>query len=171
LLHLSNKVSNARTKFYVTSSITDTVKWKAVDKFRAKFNQKTAREAPKGPVHTQTMSYCENEIRPLLDLLKNQDTSPAIKKSLKRFLIISLISTFEFYFKHMASNYVDSNNVDLTKLFRDEICFKLSDLDSILKDNIITKGNILISSVKFSDLHQINSFISNLLEIDLFKYL
>lgn len=71
----------------------------------------------------------------------------------------------------MASNYVNSNKVDLTKLFRDEICFKLSDLDAMLKDNIITKGNILISSVKFSDLHQINSFISNLLEIDLFKYL
>ena len=96
------------------------------------------------------MSYCENEIRPLLDLLKYQDKSSAIKKSLKRFLIISLISTFEFYFKHMASNYVDSNRIDLTKLFRDEICFKLSDLDAMLKDNIITKGNILISSVKFS---------------------
>ena len=41
----------------------------------------------------------------------------------------------------------------------------------MLKDNIITKGNILISSVRFSDLHQINGFISKLLEIDLFKYL
>jgi HEPN superfamily RiboL-PSP-like protein len=142
-----------------------------VNKIHPKFNQKTAREAPKGPVYKQTMRYCEEEIRPLLDLLKNQDTSPAIKMSLKRFLIISLISTFEFYFKYMTSNYVDSNNADLTKLFSDEICFKLSDLDAILKDNSITKGNILISSVKFSDLHQIINFISNLLEIDLFKYL
>lgn len=66
--------------------------------------------------------------------------------------------------------YVDSSNVELTKLFKDEICFKLSDLDAILKDKIITKGNIIISSVKFSDLQQINGFISNLLEIDLFKY-
>ena len=142
-----------------------------MNKIHPKFNQKTAREAPKGPVYKQTVRYCEDEIRPLLDLLKNQDTSQAIKMSLKRFLIISLISTFEFYFKYMASNYVDSNNVDLTNLFSDEICFKLSDLDATLKDNIITKGNILLSSVKFSDLHQINSFISNLLEIDLFKYL
>ena len=137
----------------------------------AKFNPERAREAPKGPVIRHTMNYCENEIRPLLDLLNNGDTPPAIKKSLKRFLVISLISTLEFYFKNMASKYVDSNNVDLTKLFRDEICFKLSDLDTILKDKIITKGNILISSVKFSDLHQINNFISKLLEIDLFKYL
>jgi len=141
------------------------------NKIQPKFNQERAREAPKGPVHRQTMSYCENEIRPLLDLLNNGDTPSAIKKSLKRFLVISLISTFEFYFKNMASKYVDSNNVDLTQLFKDEICFKLSDLDIILKDNIITKGNILISSVKFSDLHQINNFISKLLEIDLFKYL
>ena len=142
-----------------------------MNKIQPKFNQERAREAPKGPVHMRTMSYCENEIRPLLDLLNNGDTPSAIKMSLKRFLVISLISTFEVYFKNMASKYVDSNNVDLTKLFRDEICFKLSDFDVILKDKIITKGNILISSVKFSDLHQINNFISNLLEIDLFKYL
>jgi hypothetical protein len=142
-----------------------------VNKIRPKFNQQRAREAPKGPVHRQTMSYCENEIRPLLELLKNRDTPPAIKKSLKRFLVISLMSTFEFYFKNMASKYVDDNNIDLTQLFSDEICFKLSDLDTILKDKIITKGNILISSVKFNDLHQINNFISKLLEIDLFKYL
>jgi hypothetical protein len=142
-----------------------------VNKIQPKFNQERAREAPKGPVHRQTMSYCENEIRQLLDLLNNRDTPPVIKKSLKRFLVISLISTFEFYFKNMASKYVDSNNVDLTQLFRDEICIKLSDLDIILKDNMITKGNILISSVKFSDLHQINNFISKLLEIDLFEYL
>lgn len=142
-----------------------------MNKIQPKFNQERAREAPKGPVHRQTMSYCENEIRQLLDLLNNRDTPPVIKKSLKRFLVISLISTFEFYFKNMASKYVDSNNVDLTQLFRDEICIKLSDLDIILKDNMITKGNILISSVKFSDLHQINNFISKLLEIDLFEYL
>lgn len=142
-----------------------------MNKIQPKFNQERAREAPKGPVHRQIMSYCENEIRPLLDLLNNRNTPLAIKNSLKRFLVISLISTFEFYFKNMASKYVDSNNVDLTQLFKDEICFKLSDLDIILKDNIITKGNILISSVKFSDLHQINNFISKLLEIDLFKYL
>ena len=120
-----------------------------MNKIQPKFNQERAREAPKGPVHRQTMSYCENEIRPLLDLLNNRNTPLAIKNSLKRFLVISLISTFEFYFKNMASKYVDSNNVDLTQLFKDEICFKLSDLDIILKDNIITKGNILISSVKF----------------------
>ena len=61
--------------------------------------------------------------------------------------------------------------MDLTKLFKDEICFKLDDLDRILKCNVITKENILISSVKFTDLHQINKFISKLLEVDLFKYL
>jgi hypothetical protein len=141
------------------------------NKIKPKFNQERAREAPKGPVHIQTVSYCEDEIRPLLDLLNNRNTPSVIKKSLKRFLIISLISTFEFYFKNMASKYVDSNNVDLTLLFKDEICFKLSDLDTILKNNMITKGNILISSVKFTDLHQVNKFISKLLEIDLFKYL
>jgi hypothetical protein len=77
--------------------------------------------------------------------------------------VISLIPTFEFYFKNIASKYVDSNDVDFT-LFRDEICFKLSELDAILKDNMITKGNILISSIKFNDPQQMINFASILLE-------
>jgi hypothetical protein len=143
-----------------------------VDKFRPTINIKKARGAqPKGPIYRQTISYCENEIRPLLELLHNKGTSPIIVKSLRRFLIISLISTFEFYFKNMARMYVDSNNVDLTKLFRNEICFKLSELDSMLKDNIITKGNIVISSINFDDLNRIVDFFSKLLDIKFFKYI
>jgi hypothetical protein len=141
------------------------------DRIQPRFNLERARESPKGPVHIQTMGYCEKEIRPLLDLLNNRDTPQVIKNSLKKFLVISLVSIFKFYFKNMASKYVDNNNIDLTKLFKDEICFNLSDLDTVLKGDIVTKGNILISSVKFTDLHQINKFISKLLDIDLFKYL
>jgi hypothetical protein len=111
------------------------------------------------------------EMRPLLDLMHERNTSPLIVKSLKRFLIISLVSTFEFYFKNMARMYVDSNNVDLTKLFKDEICFKLSDLDSILRDKVITKGNIVISSVNFDDIGRIINFFSKLLDINFFRYI
>jgi hypothetical protein len=142
-----------------------------VNKIQPKLDQQRAREGPKGQVYIQVMSYCENEVRPLLDLLNNRNTSPTIKRSLKRFLVIDLITVFEFYFKNMASKYVDNNSVDLTLSFRDEICFKLSELDTLLKDNIITKGNILLSSVKFNDPKQIISFISILLQIDTFKYL
>lgn len=112
-----------------------------MNKIQPKFNQERAREAPKGPVHRQIMSYCENEIRPLLELLNNRNTPLAIKNSLKRFLVISLISTFEFYFKNMASKYVDSNNVDLTQLFKDEICFKLSDLEIDLFKYLYTENS------------------------------
>lgn len=145
-----------------------------MNKFQPTINQARARDAgnrPKGLVYRQTMNYCENEIRPLLNLLHDESTPPIVKKSLRRFLIISLVSTFEFYFKNMARMYVDNNNVDLTRLFKDEICFKLSDLESMVRDKIITKGNIIISSVNFNDLNRIKNFCSKLLDINLFNYI
>jgi hypothetical protein len=54
-----------------------------------------------------------------------------IKKSLKKFPVISLISTFELYFKNMASKYVDSNNVDLTLLFKDDSEFDSNSSDIV----------------------------------------
>lgn len=104
-------------------------------------------------------------------MLYDKTTPEIIKKSLRKFIIISLVATFEFYFKNMARYYVDKNMVDLTRLFKDEICFKLSDLDAMLQDNLLTRGNIVISSVNFDDLNQINTFVSKLLDINLFKYL
>jgi hypothetical protein len=137
-----------------------------VNKFRPTINKDRARNAqPKGHVYIQTIGYCETEIRPLLDLLHDKNTPPRIVKSLKRFLIISLVSTFEFYFKNMARMYVDSNNVDLTKLFKDEICFKLSDLDSMLRDKVITKGNIVISSVILMTWAGLSIFFPNYLTL------
>jgi hypothetical protein len=51
------------------------------DKIQPRFNLKRVRESPNGPVRRQTMSYCENEIRPLLDLLNNEGKPQVIKKS------------------------------------------------------------------------------------------
>jgi hypothetical protein len=145
-----------------------------MNKLNPKINQKKARSSAtskKGPHLGAAMDYCENEISPILQLLHGKETPEIIKKSFKRFLIISLVSAFEFYFKNMAAYYVDKNSVDLTRLFKNELCFKLSDLDSMLKGNLLTRGNIVNSSVNFDDLNQINSFVSKLLNINFFKYL
>lgn len=143
-----------------------------MNKFHPNINQKKARGSQgKGLIYRDTINYCENEVRPILELLHNKNTSEAIKNSLRKFLIISLVSTFEFYFKSMTRYYVDKNAVDLTKLFKDELCFKLSELDELLKDNLLTRGNIVVSSIHFDDLNQINNFVSRLLDINLFKYL
>lgn len=125
----------------------------------------------KGTVLGEIMTFCNNDIRPILDMVHDKKTSEVIKKSLKKFLIISLVSTMEFYFKNMTSYYVNKNNVDLTKLFKNELCIKLSDLDLLVKNNFLTRGNIVSSSVSFYDLGQINTFVSNLLDIDFFTYL
>jgi hypothetical protein len=104
-------------------------------------------------------------------MVYEKNTPEIIRKSLKRFLVISLVSTMEFYFKNMTSNYVDKNKVDLTKLFKNELRIKLSDLDQMVQNDLLTRGSIVSSSVNFHDLGQINSFISNLLDIDFFTYL
>lgn len=41
-----------------------------MNKIQPKFNQERAREAPKGPVHRQTMSYCENEDKAIARFIK-----------------------------------------------------------------------------------------------------
>lgn len=117
------------------------------------------------------MDFCEYEIHPMLELLHKKETPEIIKKSLKKFLVISFASNLEFYFKNMKAQYVDKYTIDLTRLFKNELCFKLSDLDSMLKGNLLTRGNIVISSVNFGDLNQINIFVSKLLDINFFKYL
>lgn len=62
------------------------------------------------------------------------------------------MSTFEFYFKNKVKQYVNKNSVDLTKLFKDELTIKLSDLDPVVNDNLLTKGNVVASTVHFDDL-------------------
>ena len=62
------------------------------------------------------------------------------------------MSTFEFYFKNKVKQGVNKNSVDLTKLFKDELTIKLSDLDPVVNDNLLTKGNVVASTVHFDDL-------------------
>jgi len=73
-----------------------------MNKLNPIINQKKARSSAtsrKGPYFGKAMDYCEYEIRPVLELLHEKETPEIIKKSLRRFLIVSLVSTFEFYFR------------------------------------------------------------------------
>ncbi len=130
-----------------------------MNKLHANFNQKKVSSSArgsgtneKGTIYRTTSGYCETETRPLLGLLHSINSPENIRKSLGTFLIISLVSTFEFYFKNKVKQYVNKNSVDLTKLFKDELTIKLSDLDPVVNDNLLTKGNVVASTVHFDDL-------------------
>ena len=117
------------------------------------------------------MQLCNHEIRTTVYSLRDETIDYQIKNQLKKYLIVELVSVFEYYFKNMTAYYVDHNKVDLSILFEDTITFKLSELDSMLADSASTRGDIIVSSLKFGDLDEVNSIVSKLLDIDLFEYL
>jgi hypothetical protein len=117
------------------------------------------------------MQLCNHEIRKTVYSLRDETIDYQIKNQLKKYLIVELVSVFEYYFKNMTAYFVDHNKVDLSILFEDTITFKLSELDSMLADTASTRGDIIVSSLKFGDLDEVNSIVSKLLDIDLFEYL
>ena len=142
---------------------------------RAKSRTIFASKSKKNPIHNHIMEFCNDEIKPAVYTLSSRATPQLdyrIRIRLKKILIIELVSVFEHYFKNMTAYYVDKNKVDLSILFEDDrITFKLSELDSILHDTARTKGDIIVSSLKFDGLNKVKSIVSKLLDIDFFKYL
>jgi hypothetical protein len=53
----------------------------------------------------------EEEIIPAIRALKKNDVEEGIKKSLKKYLIISLVSTLEYFCKSQVKQYVDKYDV------------------------------------------------------------
>lgn len=82
-------------------------------------------------------------------------------------LIISITTIVEQYFINQARRVVDEYGLDITELFKDEICVPIAHLDRILKEHKLTKGNIVASSYNFADPNQINELFIKLVKLDL----
>ena len=117
------------------------------------------------------MEFYRTEIEPIIKMLPDKQLSNSFRQSLKKYLIISLISSLEHFFRNEAKSIVDKNNLDITELFSGEkISFSVSELNKILNDRILTKGNIVISSFDFGNLDQANDVFSKLLNLDFLDY-
>lgn len=112
----------------------------------------------------------ETEAEPIITLLGKEPISETIKQSLRKYLIVLLISALEFFFKNQARLIVDRNDMDVSNLFEGKISFTVSDLDQLVKDKKLTKGNIVASSFSFINLDEINYIFSTLLGLKFLDY-
>jgi hypothetical protein len=71
----------------------------------------------------------ENEVVPIITKLYDENFDPGMKVSLKNYLIVSFVSTIEYFFKNEARRIVDQYDMALSYLFKVEISIPFSSLD------------------------------------------
>jgi hypothetical protein len=111
------------------------------------------------------------EILPAIRTLKT-DAEEGLKRALRKYLIVSLASTLEYFFKSQAKQYADKYDIDLTTIFKGELRLPVSQLGQMVKEeHIITSGNIIVSSINFLDLEQVDWLFSKMLRINFLDYI
>jgi hypothetical protein len=130
-----------------------------------KFGAKT-----KGRTYPVVRDFFYNQIEPSLQRLREENFDQGVKAALRNYLIVSLVSTLEYFFKHEARRIVDEYDMDISVLFSGIVPIPISSLDQLIREKSITKGNVVVSSINFADLTEINKTFSKLLKLDFFDY-
>jgi hypothetical protein len=121
----------------------------------------------KGPVWKHTISYFQSEIYPILEKLYDDNFDVRIKKSLRKYLVIALVTIVEQYFINEARRVVDEYDMDISTVLRGRISVSISDFDKMKKEGTLTKGNIVASSFNFANPHEIDEVFTGLLKFRL----
>lgn len=103
-------------------------------------------------------------MEPILDALENQNIPQDIQKSLRNYLVISLVSTIEDYFKSIARKNIDNWNMNISNIVIEEIRIPLSAFEEISKGDL-TRGKLIASNFSFAKLDDIDDFFSKALKI------
>ncbi len=101
---------------------------------------------------------------PILDALENQNIPEDIQNALRNYLVISLVSTIEFYFKSIAIKNIDKWNMNISDIVNKEITVPFSAFDQI-KAGDTTKGTQIARRFSFAKLDDIDDFFSKALKI------
>jgi hypothetical protein len=109
------------------------------------------------------------EVEPILRLL-GTELDETLKQSLRKYLVILLISALEHFFKNAARLVIDNNNMDTSNLFEGKITFNVTDSDQLIKDEKLTKGRIVASTFNFMNLDETDAVFSNLLQMKFLHY-
>lgn len=126
--------------------------WHITTKIKPRLDPRRIRGlSRKGPAR-YAERLLNTEILPWIRALKG-DVELGVKESLRKYLIVSLVGTLEYFFNNQAKRYVDEYNIDISALgFQGELCFSVPHLDQMLKGKYLTKGNIVVSSFNFLNL-------------------
>ena len=58
----------------------------------------------------------ESEVEPIIELLGTSAISETIKQSLRKYLIVLLISALEYFFKNESKFVIDNNDLDTSEM-------------------------------------------------------
>ena len=112
--------------------------------------------------------FLDNQIEPTFEKLYDENFDNRLKPALRNYLIVSLVSAMEFFFRNEARRMVDEYNKDITLLFSGNIPIPISSLDQLIKEKSLTKGNIVASSINFANLDEIDKSFTKLLNMNNF---
>lgn len=116
-------------------------------------------------------AFLNNQVEPIFDKLYDENFDGKIKPALRNYLIVSLVSAMEYFFRNEARRVVDDYDKDITLLFSGDIPIPISSLDQLIREKSITKGNIVASSINFANLDEIHKSFSKLFGMnDFFDY-
>jgi hypothetical protein len=122
----------------------------------------------KGPEWERVKSASDQEMEPILATLEDKRVPNDVKNCLKNYLVISLVSTIEVYFKDVAMKNIDKWKMDIAKVVEGEITIPLPAFEFISKGHL-TKSSLVASNFNFANPAQIDDFFSKMLNLNCFE--
>lgn len=106
---------------------------------------------------------------PILDALEDHNIPEDIQNSLRNYLVISLVSNIEVYFKTVAIKNIDNWNMNISNVINEEVRIPLSAFEEISKGDL-TRGKLIVSNFSFATLDDIDEFFQRRLKYDALRF-
>jgi hypothetical protein len=116
----------------------------------------------RGPEWASVSLAYDQEMNPILDALDDKKIPNEIKSCLKNYLVVSLVSTIETYFKDIAKKNIDKWKMDISKVVQGEITIPLFAFEFI-SEGSLTRGSLVASNFNFANLSVIDDFFQSCL--------
>lgn len=102
----------------------------------------------------------EIEVQPIVKVLKEKKSNRELKRHLKNYFIIRIVTMVEDYYRSKAYHIVDEHDLKITELLDSVAVDKM-----LSEDSSLTKGQILATNFSFQNPADIDLVFSKLLNI------
>ena len=126
------------------------------------YHNSAIRKADNSREWARVSSAYDREMEPILTALEDKRVPKDIKNCLKNYLVISLVSSIEIYFRDVTRENIDKWKMDIAKVLEGEITIPLSAFEFLSKGNLM-KGSLVASNFNCANPDQINDFFQRCL--------
>jgi len=103
----------------------------------------------------QVRGFYDCEIDPLFRLLLEDPLSNSLMHSLRKYLVIIIFAALDYFFRNAVRKLIDDNDLNVVPLFPPNSQKKL---DRLVRECATTKGNIVASTYRFVDIHELTLY-------------